>query len=253
MNFPPQHRLKKQGRHSVPNQGVPPVSRWLLEWFVRYSDFYLRRHFSGIWLSGNQPQFTAAGPWVVYLNHGSWWDPLICLRASHRFSWRLPNFAPIDQDALKRFGFFKRLGFFGVEKGTARGAVRFLEQAEALLENPRTVLWITPQGDFVDQRQRPVLLKRGLLHLAKRVPEASFVPLAIDYFFGRERLPAAGLRFGQTFRPSSLHELEMALEETMDQLAADVLSRNILKSAPLAAGRLGTGGVYGFWQRLKGA
>jgi 1-acyl-sn-glycerol-3-phosphate acyltransferase len=188
---------------------------------------------------------------VVFLNHASWWDPLVCLLVARRFSWHRRNYAPIDAQALERFAFFRKLGFFAVEKNSARGAHRFLAATEGMLADPHSVLWITPQGEFVDQRQRPVMIRSGLAHLRKRAPHARFIPLAIDYSFGEERLPGVALRFGPPAEGFGVHELELALESTMDQLAAEVLSRKIFTTPPLLGGTRGTGGIYGLWQRLR--
>lgn len=237
----------------APRSVAPPkASRPMLELFARYSNYYLRRHFRGVHLSGPLPDFDQAEPAVVFLNHASWWDPLVCLSVARRLSWHRRNYAPIDAQALKRFGFFRKLGFFPVEKNSARGAHRFLAAAEEMLADSQTVLWITPQGEFVDQRQRPVMIRGGLALLKKRAPRARFIPLAIDYFFGEERLPGVALRFGPPAEGAGGHELEQALESTMDRLAAEVMSRNILQSPALLGGTRGTGGIYGLWQRLVG-
>lgn len=260
MRSSPHDRRESAKAGAVTNPALPPlsrpaepqISRPLLAWFARYSEYYVARHFRSMHLSGAVPSFDSGGPWVVYLSHGSWWDPLVCLCTARRVSWNCRNYAPIDADSLNRFGFFKKLGFFPVEKGAPRGAVNFLRTAESLLANEKAILWITPQGDFVDQRQRPILLKGGIAHLARRVPNARFVPLAIDYYFGEERLPGIALKFGPAADASSLHELEGALERTMDELAAEVLSRHILTARQLIGGSQGTGGIYGLWQKLRG-
>ena len=43
---------------------------------------------------------------------------------------------------------------------------------------------------------RPVRLRPGLAHLARRVPGATIVPLALEYPFWDERTPEALCRFG---------------------------------------------------------
>lgn len=230
---------------------TPRVSRLVLEWFARHASRRLRRQFHAVHLTGPLPDFEAARPMAIYLNHASWWDPLVCLSAARKLAWRRRNYAPIDARSLERFGFFKKLGFYGVEKGSARCAAAFLRTSARLLEDPATVLWITPQGRFVDQRQRPVLLKRGIAHLRQKAPEASFVPLAIDYFFGAERLPGVALRFGEPVKGSSLNEMEEALEGTMDQLASEVLAGSFDQPRVLVRGAHGAGGIYGLWQRLR--
>src|SRR5687767_15818962 len=124
-------------RRSRPLTEVPAISRTLLRLFTAYSESYLGRHFASIFLSGPKPDFPSShnGPVVVYLNHASWWDPLVCLLLANRFSADRGNYAPIDSTALSQFRFFKKLGFFGVEKDSRRGVIQFLENSAAILNH----------------------------------------------------------------------------------------------------------------------
>jgi hypothetical protein len=71
---------------------------------------------------------------------------------------------------IERYGFFKHLGFFGVEKNTPRGAITFLRTAHAILASSCNALWLTPQGRFMDVRERPLRLEDGLGALATLEP-----------------------------------------------------------------------------------
>jgi 1-acyl-sn-glycerol-3-phosphate acyltransferase len=247
---------------SRPLTEVPPISTALLRLFTAYSESYLGRHFASIYLSGPRPNFHSInGPVVVYLNHASWWDPLVCLLLANRFTVNRDNHAPIDANALSHFRFFRKLGFFGVEKDSRRGVIQFLENSAAILRHSKSVLWVTPQGEFVDPRVRPVSLKGAIGQLPALNPDLQFFPLALDYFFTGVRLPSVAARFGEPIAVSDFpfldrHEwtpkLAGALEASQDALAEEIISRRISNSAPLLAGRRGTGGIYGFWQSLRG-
>ena len=246
---------------SLPFTEVPTISRTLLRLFTAYSESYLGRHFGSIFLSGPKPDFQPLnGPAVVYLNHASWWDPLVCLLLANRFTADRGNYAPIDAKALSQFRFFKKLGFFGVQKDSRRGVIQFLENSAAILGHEKSVLWVTPQGEFVDPRIRPVSLKGAIGQLPTLHPDLHFFPLALDYFFTGVRLPSIAVRFGKPLAVSDLpfldrHEwtskLAQALESSQETLAEEVTSRRISNSTPLLAGRRGTGGIYGFWQSLR--
>jgi 1-acyl-sn-glycerol-3-phosphate acyltransferase len=239
---------------------VPDISRPLLRLFSFYTSHYLRRHFGSIYLSGEPPNFADDRPAVIYLNHASWWDPLACLLLSSHFTHTHRNYAPIDARSLNQFRFFSRLGFFGVQKDSRRGAVDFLRTASAILHSRNAILWVTPQGEFVAQRVRPLTLKSGLAELARIVPEVSFVPLSLDYFFGDERLPVIAARFGDHISAHSLispvreentSSLAAALERTQDVLRDEVISKRIYNSRSLLKGSAGMGGIYGMWQGLR--
>jgi len=153
------------------------------------------------------------------------------------------------------------VGIFGVEMNSARGAVTFLRTSEAILASGG-VVWITPQGRFVDSRVRPLEFKPGLSTLASRVAASTgwciVVPLAIEYPFWDERLPECLLHFGEPLRVDSSQdseklqqELVQSLETAMNTLQFIATQRDARNFDTLSHGKLGTGGFYGVWQRLK--
>lgn len=240
---------------------APETSPALLGWFRRYADRYLARHFHAIRLarSGFDPaELPAHRPLVVYLNHPSWWDPLLGLAlAFERFPGRR-HFAPIDATALARYRLLGRLGFFPVELGSRRGAAGFLATARAILEDSDAAIWMTPGGRFVDPRERPVELQSGLGHLAAKVPTAIFLPLAVEYPFWEERTPEALARFGKPLDASEARLgpgewtvlLAQRLAATQDALAIDAISRDPARFETMARGKTGAGGAYDAWRRL---
>ncbi len=169
------------------------------------------------------------------------------------------SFAPIEAGALARYRFLSRLGLFGLESGSLQGAVRFLETADAVLASPENVLWITPQGKFVDPRARPMRFQGGLSHVARRVERAAFLPLAIEYSFWEERLPEILCSFGQPliFGPNnhlSITETTRLFEKAMESLQAEVSAAAQRRDPDdwriLLTGRAGVGGAYDLWRRV---
>lgn len=252
---------------------VADTRSWLVRGFSKYVGWMLGRQFRAVRLSlrGWQPTEGAPRPLVVYLNHASWWDPLLALWLAGRFMPERIHFGPIEDGQMTRYGFFKWIGIFGVEKGTGSGARRFLRIAQGLLTRPEAVLWLTPQGRFADVRERPVRFATGLSHLAARMPDAHFVPLALEYGFGQERVPEIFARFGAPVSGSDLavavgagkvglrdaDSLNAALEASMEALQ-EALKADVIGGAPtvwevLTEGSAGTTFVYDVWRRLKGA
>ncbi len=218
----------------------------MLRGFEHYCARYLARHFHALRLLGGWPEVPAHRPLVVYLNHPSWWDPLICLALAPPL--QRENFAPIDAAMGQRYGFMKWLGFFPVEQGTRRGAATFLRAGEAILGRPGTSLWVTPQGRFADARERPVRFAAGLEHLARRVPQAVFLPLALEFPFWTERTPEALAHFGA---PASPGALASQLESAMETLAAAALRREPAEFTTVLRGRAGEGGLHETWRRWR--
>ena len=240
----------------------PEVSPLLVSMFGRYTERYLARHFHALRLSKAQrpdPVAIRGKPLIVYFNHPSWWDPLVCLQLAAQFFPGRRHYGPIDAAALGKYQFFERLGFFGVEPGTARGARRFLAVSQEILGRPDTALWIAAEGRFTDPRERPVRLRSGIGHLATRVRQAVLLPLALEYPFWEERSPEALARFGEEIAAGDADLkasdwtpiLESHLETALEALAVEALARDRSRFDVLLGGSAGVGGVYDAWRRLK--
>ncbi|WP_213807155.1 lysophospholipid acyltransferase family protein [Granulicella sp. dw_53] len=243
---------------------APTISRLMLWFFRRIVHRYVRRHFHGVRLLGAERLTAAAadgGPLIIYANHGSWWDPMVSFLLAERLMKAKRHYAPMDAKELERYRILKYVGIFPVEMKTARGAIQFLRSGEEILR-ARGVLWVTPQGRFVDARERPLELKRGLAALAVRVAAreggCTVQPLAIEYPFWDERLPECLLEFGDAVSVTAGEEegpvqqrLVAGLEAAMENLKSRALLRDATQFRSLEVGRAGTGGVYGFGQWLK--
>jgi 1-acyl-sn-glycerol-3-phosphate acyltransferase len=169
---------------------------------------------------------------VVYANHVGWWDPIVAMLLRKSYFPDRILYAPIDAVALNAYRIFSKMGFFGIHLDKFQGAADFLRTSRAILEDPRSSLWVTPEGRFTDCRDHSQPLMPGLAHLAASVPSVSFVPLAIEYPFWEEPRPMIAVRFGdrQVFDPGTpksecSERLEQSLRLTQRELAAYVMRR----------------------------
>ncbi len=242
--------------------------------------------------SSTAPQDLPIGPAdniVVYANHASWWDPLAAIFVAQRLFAGWAMYAPIDAEALRQYPMFGRMGFFGVEQHSSRGAAEFLRTAEGILKRPATSLWLTPEGRFADVRDTTAKLMPGLAHLARKLSKPQhlplgqhgsaaelrmdgraaaghaarvwFIPLAVEYTFWEERQPELLMRFGQ---PLSAAELTASSKQTCDRILTDRLrtaqaelatlsiSRDASQFEILLGGSRGTFFVYDWWRTLCG-
>ena len=253
---------------------VPPgLSRALPDPFGRYSPFlqgafrlylhwYFWRSFNGVRLSrSGVPELHDGRPVVVYTNHPSWWDPALLLFALPKLFPGRTCFGPMDRTALGRYRLFERMGIFGIDPGSPKGARDFLRVADQGLARTDSLLCITAEGAFTDTRVRPVKLRPGLSHLARRTPRAVFLPLALEYSFWNESQPEALMRFGSPVDAGLAGmgadvqdrntRLEAALADAMDVLAAESVSRNPALFRPLLHGTAGVGGIYDAYRRSR--
>jgi 1-acyl-sn-glycerol-3-phosphate acyltransferase len=222
---------------------------------------YFRRHFHGVRAIGAERFVHEGSPLIVYANHSSWWDPMVSILLADRLMRGRKHYAPMDAAALERYGILKKLGIFPVAMNSPRGAAQFLRTGSAILAQGG-VLWVTPQGKFVDARDRPLDFKPGLAALASRVASTLggcvVLPLAIEYPFWDERLPECLLRFGEQVRvaagetPDEVEvRLKCGLVETMDALRDAAVRRDAGCFETLAEGTAGTGGFYALGERIR--
>lgn len=245
------------------NSEVPRVPAWFQNGFHQFLQRYLRRHFHRIGVHhswGDQVPNDNALPLIVYGNHPSWWDPLIahfanrCLFPGRQF------YAPIDAASLQQYRVFEKLGFFGVQLGSRRGAEAFLKQSLAILGSGHTALWMTPQGRFVDPRDPAVPLRPGLAHLCTRLHKGWVIPVAIEYLFWDERLPECLIHLGAALRVEEFTDLSKSrwrdllasrLDESQRRLAELTVARSFEPFDSLLGGRVGPGGWYEAARRVK--
>lgn len=240
---------------------LPQRWGWFVRGFQRYSIRYVRKHFHAVRLSATSaPVPEGTEPLLVVLNHPSWWDPLLCFVIAKWMDPTREHFAVMDETALKKYRIFEKLGFFGIDPTSVRGAARFLRTSEVILaESPRT-LWVTAQGQFADVRQRPLNLRPGIGHVALRSPHAVIAPLAYEYCFWNERTPEALIRFGPTIRiadhPNRSAEewtavIEEAMTSNLDTLNQETMTRDPNRFTTLLGGNVGVGGIYDLWRRTR--
>lgn len=250
------------------SKAAPKVSPWLLGWFRWYLRGYLPKGLHSLCVATEQPfEAPADTPLIVYLNHASWWDPVVSIHLSAVESPDRTVYAPFDEEALARYPIFEKLGFFGVDQTSRRGAAQFLKTSRTVLATPGASLWITPEGRFVDPRNRSADFEPGLAHLAEHLAStddatlsrAILWPLAIEYPLWEERLPEALCRWGEPIRVAEHATLCKdgwnrllvdRLRKSQERLAELSLARDPSAFRVLLGGGVGVGGLYDTVRRV---
>jgi len=231
---------------------------------VAYFHRFFSRHLNALRVAGwGLPALPpGTGPIVIYSNHPAWWDAAIYVLAADRLFPDRESYAPIDAQMLELYGILGRIGGFGVDLHSARGAAAFLSASADILSQPNRALWITAQGRFSDVRERPLGVKPGVARLPELAPDCTILPMAIEYSFWLERGAEACIAFGPAMQASELNamsrsarlsHLEAALTASVDRLSADVQTRDPTRFQAVLEGRPGIGGVYDRWRRLVAA
>lgn len=244
------------------NAHVPRVSPRLVYWFDWYLQRYFPNHFHAFAVSevSQTVKIEHEQPLIVFLNHASWWDPLVALVLAKRYFPKRSLFAPIDADALKKYPFMQRLGFFPVQQDSLHGAGQFLKTARAILSESGSSIWLTPEGQFADPRSRELSFQPGLAHLASKLEDGVMLPVAVEYPFWEERQPEVLVRFGEPIRIADhagidkeawQQILENGLRTTQAKLESDSLARNSDAFEVLIAGTSGVFWLYDLMRRIR--
>ena len=227
---------------------------WAFGWYLHWY-FYRRFHAVRVARAG-LPRDWAGRPVIVFGNHPSWWDPAMYILLCTKLFPGRAGFGPMDAAALENYGVLRKMGVFAVDQSSTRGAAQFMTTSLRILRQPGTSLWITGEGHFTDARRRPVGLRPGLAHLARRVPNAVFLPLALEYAFWNESKPEALAMFGPPVPAPAddsvagwTAQFEQALGQTMDGLAQLSIARDPAPFQPLVQGGVGVGGIYDLYRR----
>jgi 1-acyl-sn-glycerol-3-phosphate acyltransferase len=173
--------------------------------FCWYARRMVRRDFYSFALDDSELAASAShegAGLVVYANHPSWWDPIVAMLLCQSIFPDRDYYAAIDDEALQKYPSFKRLGYFGIQRGTKTGVEDFLRLSRTIINSSRGSLWITPEGTFVDPRHPDPPFMPGIAHLATKQKNCVFLPLAIEYPFIEQRRPLIACKFGEPIRTS---------------------------------------------------
>jgi 1-acyl-sn-glycerol-3-phosphate acyltransferase len=124
------------------------------------------------------------------------------------------------------------------------------------------VLWMTPEGQFTDNRSRPVTFKSGLAHLVSQMGRVTLLPIALEYTYWDERLPEILVNCGEPLHiadgraeePRTWNNLmAYAMTSTQEELAQLAATRKAENFTTVLSGGSGIGGMYEYWKRLQAA
>ncbi len=249
------------GRELIPGAWSPGFRRFFA-WYLRR---LVAKRFHAVRAEGASADvlsLAARGgtPVILASSHSSWWDPLVALWVHDRWLADREACSPIDEAMLRKFRFFRKLGMFGVhpdDPASLRAFVRYVDGVFA--RDARGVLFMTPQGRFVDPRL-PVEIRLGIGMVAARHPAACVLVAALEYGFWTDQRPEAFLRVARVAPPADGGDarawhaaIEAAMNANAAALAAAVQSRDPARFTALVGGdapRINP--VYDLWLRLTG-
>lgn len=166
---------------------------------------------------------------LILANHSCWWD----LYLVHLLNETIPldGYGMMEHENLARFGFFRRIGAFSIDRTSAAGIRASIDYTCELLGRPNAGVWLFPQGRIVGNDARPLGFRPGLRLLVRRAGRVRVVVAAFRYEFWQEERPEAFVRFGAptwvdaSEAPAIVEETEGRLTAELEALRADVVAQ----------------------------
>ncbi|MEN0056006.1 MAG: lysophospholipid acyltransferase family protein [Mucilaginibacter sp.] len=148
---------------------ISPKKNRLVHWFFhRYLLWIVGRNFHEVRLA--QTSAIANNKAILLLaNHFSWWDGFLMYYVNHKLLHKKFHIM-ILEETIRQVSFFKYMGAFSVNKNS-RDMIASLNYAAGLLNDPKNMVLIFPQGklysNFVDQ----VTFQKGLMKIITRAQQ----------------------------------------------------------------------------------
>lgn len=181
------------------------------------------------------------GGTLFLANHSCWWDLFLV----HFLNESIPvdGYGMMEHFNMVRFGFFRRIGAFSVDRTDPASVRASLDYAAGLLRAPRSGVWVFPQGKIATNDARPLTFQPGIRALVRRAGRVRVVPVAFRYDFWQDEHPEALVRFGppawvdRADLPALIPTWEARLTAEVDALRAESLPQDTSRFESLMSGR----------------
>jgi 1-acyl-sn-glycerol-3-phosphate acyltransferase len=198
----------------------------------------------------------AADPssFLFLANHSSWWDFFV----AHWMNVSVPvdGYGMTEHFNMKKFGFFRRIGAYGVDRSDPFAVRASLDYTIGLLSEPGRGVWLFPQGKIVCNDVRPLGFEPGLRVLLKRAGRLRVVPTAVRYEFWQDERPEVLVRLGapawieRDEANSVLATWEARLTAEVDALRVNALSQDAARFETVFHGK---GSAHDRYDRVRAA
>jgi len=189
---------------------------------------------------------------IFLANHSCWWDLFLVVLLNDVIP--VDGYGMMEHFNMLRFGFFRRIGAFSVDRTDPASVRESLEYASGLLKKPRAGVWLFPQGRMIGNDVRPLGFQPGLRLLAKKAAPVRVVPVAFRFEFWQDERPEAFVRFGASERieraeaSAVVERMEARLIHELDTLKLDVTAQDASTFSTILEG---TGSISDKYARLR--
>ncbi|MBF0253793.1 MAG: lysophospholipid acyltransferase family protein [Candidatus Omnitrophica bacterium] len=163
---------------------------WVTRWFSGLAESKLRKNFRRCSLTQTSviPDFEPGVPILGLVNHTSWWDALMGMYMARRV-FRKDFYGVFAAEELRRYGIFRLVGCYGLDRSDPRDFKPFLKYTREILSGKSAILWIFPQGELMSHDDSPMKFKTGFAHIARQFPRVHLLKINLFYDFWVDSKP----------------------------------------------------------------
>lgn len=165
---------------------IKPKSNKLIHGFFSWyisriigKDFYSFNH--------NKPSFSDDKAILLLSNHFSWWDGFLLFHLN-KIYFKKHFHVMVLQETAEKVSFLKYLGAFSIQRN-AKSLIESLDYAGKLLDDPKNLVLIFPQGELYSSHVSSINFEKGLTKIisaSKKQFQYLFAAILIDYFDQRK-------------------------------------------------------------------
>ncbi len=149
--------------------------------FAPYLAYRLRKAFNV--LKHDQVEIMPGHSILLLCNHFSWWDGFF---AGHLTQTCLHRDFHImmQEDHIEKRLFFNFLGGFSINR-KSKEVVKSLQYAAQLLDNPKNLVTVFPQGELISNHTKEINIERGIDYIVKKIKgdcQIIYYSAFIEYF-----------------------------------------------------------------------
>lgn len=199
--------------------------KWADRIFRYYLNGLFKRHFYAIYLVNHLPDLDPQKPLLLIPNHSSWWDGFFVYLLNKKCLHRKVYLMMLEEQ-LKENRFFRFLGAYSIKSDTYKDVKDSVQYTIDILnrKEKHTLVCFFPQGELQPWHTRPIVFKRGLEFILKRIKTGinlCFLGIRIE-FLGEQR-PEVFMQFSPVKKINnhghySPSELESEFNVFLDQL-----------------------------------
>ena len=186
---------------------------WMMYYYVKWQ---LGRYFHEILF--NEIEVDNGKAILLIANHYSFWDTLILYYVNDQLMKR-EMFTMILEETAKKEPFLKYAGAFSIGNNS-RDVLVSLDYATGLLNDPRNLVLIFPQGKLYSNFVDRINFEKGVLRIIKQAQgkfQLVFAAAFVQYFKHKTPTPTVYLEvINESFAGKTINDLQSAYQQYYD-------------------------------------